>query len=131
MAYMLLILEDGGQRSARSAEVAKERYEQMMVFRHSLEARGLYLASDALGSDARGVRVSRHNGKQRITDGPFTEAREMVGGYFLLDCATRDEAVALASECPACDWATVEVRDVAPCHVDHAPASDAAFAKAS
>jgi hypothetical protein len=49
-------------------------------------------------------------------DGPFAEAKEMVGGFFLLDCATREEAVAIAGRCPAAEWATVEVRETGPCY---------------
>jgi hypothetical protein len=51
-----------------------------------------------------------------VLDGPFAEAKEMVGGFFLLDCATREEAVAIARECPAAEWATVEVRATGPCY---------------
>ena len=56
-------------------------------------------------------------GQRRLLDGPFAEAKEMVGGYFLLDCATRDEAVAIAAQCPAAAWATVEVRETGPCYM--------------
>jgi hypothetical protein len=56
------------------------------------------------------------NGRAQVLDGPFAEAKEMVGGFFLLDCATRDEAVAIARECPAAEWATVEVRATGPCY---------------
>ena len=52
-----------------------------------------------------------------LVDGPFAEAREMVGGFFLIDVATREEALAIARRCPAVAWATVEVRECAPCHV--------------
>jgi hypothetical protein len=51
-----------------------------------------------------------------VLDGPFAEAKEMVGGFFLLDVATRDEAVAIAGQCPAAEWATVEVRSIGPCY---------------
>jgi hypothetical protein len=53
-----------------------------------------------------------------VLDGPFAEAKEMVGGFFLLDCKTREEAVAIAQRCPAAEWATVEVRATAPCYED-------------
>ena len=69
------------------------------------------------GPDSHGVRVRQREGRTELRDGPFTEAKEMVGGFFLVDCASREEAVALASECPAARWAAVEVREVAPCHV--------------
>ena len=51
-------------------------------------------------------------------DGPFAEAKEMVGGFFLIDCKTRAEAVAIAQACPAAEWCTVEVRGVGPCYED-------------
>jgi hypothetical protein len=50
-----------------------------------------------------------------IVDGPFAEAREMVGGFFLLSCETRAQALAIAQQCPAAEWATVEVRELGPC----------------
>ena len=50
-----------------------------------------------------------------MRDGPFSESKEMVGGYFLLNCATKAEAIAIAGECPAAQWATVEVRGFGPC----------------
>lgn len=125
MAYMLLIMEESQMRSSRPAELAQQRYEQMMAYADSLKARGVYLASDSLGSDARGVRIHSRGGRRSVVDGPFAEAREIVGGYFLLNCATRDEAIAFAHECPACNWATVEVRDISPCYTD-AAADDAA-----
>jgi len=52
-----------------------------------------------------------------VLDGPFAEAKEMIGGFFLLNCDTREEAVAIAAACPAAAWATVEVREVAPCYL--------------
>ncbi|MNT98770.1 YCII-related domain protein [compost metagenome] len=48
-------------------------------------------------------------------DGPYAEAKEMIGGFFLLTCDSREEALALAAECPAAQWATVEVRELGPC----------------
>jgi len=60
------------------------------------------------------VRVNA--GKATLTDGPFMEAKEMVGGFFLLTCKTREEALEIAKQCPAAEWCTVEVREVAPCY---------------
>jgi hypothetical protein len=61
------------------------------------------------------VRLHKRDGESRLVDGPFAEAKEMIGGFFLLDVDTRDEAVAIAAECPAAEWCTVEVRKVGPC----------------
>ena len=62
------------------------------------------------------MRLSVHEGRRKVVDGPFTEAKEFVGGFFLLDCPTREQALGLASECPAAEWATIEVREVGPCY---------------
>jgi hypothetical protein len=50
-----------------------------------------------------------------VRDGPFAEAKEMVGGFFLLTCETRDQALEIARACPAAEWATIEVRELGPC----------------
>lgn len=62
------------------------------------------------------VQGSLASGDARIVDGLFAEAKEMIGGFFLLDCETRDEAVAIAAECPAARWCTIEVRKTEPCY---------------
>ncbi len=116
MAYMLLIVEPRGQRAERTEEEGREAYAQMVRFGEDLQARGLLKASESLRSDAEGVRVQVRDGRRTLRDGPFTESKEMVGGFFLLACATREEAVAIAAECPAAAWASVEVRELAPCY---------------
>jgi hypothetical protein len=50
-----------------------------------------------------------------ITDGPFTEVKEVIGGFFLLTCESREQALEIARECPAAQWATIEVRELGPC----------------
>jgi hypothetical protein len=115
MAYLLLIVEPRGQRAERTPEEGQLAYAQMVRFSEGLKARGLLKAVESLQSDATGVRVSVRGGKQTLRDGPFAEAKEMVGGFFLLDGVTREQALAIAGECPAAAWATVEVREVGPC----------------
>ena len=115
MAYMLLVIEQPGDRAARSESEGRALYDRMLSFSADLKQRGLLTMSQALTSDATGVRVSLQGGKASVRDGPFTEAKEMVGGFFLLTCATRDEAVQIARECPAAHWATIEVRELGPC----------------
>jgi hypothetical protein len=116
MSYMLLIVEPANQRGERSEAAGREAYDHMLGFAADLKARGLLLATEALVSDSKAVRVQVREGSTRLVDGPFAEAKEMVGGFFLLDCATREEAVAIAGECPAAQWCTVEVREVGPCY---------------
>ena len=115
MSYMLLIVEPVGQRRERTEDEGRALYDSMLKFSADLKARGLLTVSQSLRSDAEAVRVQVRQGKRTLTDGPFAEAKEMVGGYFLLTCKTREESVAIASECPAAQWATVEVREFGPC----------------
>lgn len=113
MSYMLLIVEPVGQRQQRTEEEGRGLYDRMLRFADDLKQRGVLLAAQSLKTEASRLQV--RDGRRALVDGPFAEAKEMVGGYFLLDCATRDEAVALAAECPAAQWATVEVRELGPC----------------
>lgn len=89
--------------------------DQMVRWGEALKERGLLEASNSLRSHKEAVRVQVHNGRRSLVDGPFAEAKEMIGGYFLLNCETRAEAITLAGECPAAQWATIEVREIGPC----------------
>ncbi len=86
----------------------------MAQFGEKLKARGISKVYDSLGPTSKGFRVQMRNGKRSMVDGPFAEAKEIVGGFFLLDCS-KEEALAAASECPAAEYATIEVREVGPC----------------
>ncbi len=117
MPYMLLIHEPLGQRQARTRAEGEALYERMREFAGKLEQRGVLRAVESLASqDSAAARVEVRNGRTQVMDGPFAEAKEMVGGFFLLDVDSRAEALAIAGECPAAEWATVEVRAVAPCY---------------
>ena len=115
MSYMLLIIEQPGDRAARSETEGRALYEQMLHFSAELKARGQLTLSQALKSDASGSRVTKQSGACTVRDGPFAEARELVGGFFLLTCQSRAEAIEIARACPAAEWATVEVRELGPC----------------
>jgi hypothetical protein len=116
MAYMLLIHEEVGQRRQRSEAEGHAVYERMVRFAGSLKQRGILRGVESLTSQDDSSRVTVRGGKAHVVDGPFAEAKEMVGGFFLIDVATRDEALAIARECPATEWATVEVRATGPCY---------------
>lgn len=115
MPYALLIVEPVGQRASRSEEEGRDLFAQMTRWGKSLQRRGLLLGVQSLRSDADGVRVQLRDGRRRTVDGPFSEAREMVGGFFLIDCDDKAQAIEIATECPAAAWATVEVREFGPC----------------
>ena len=114
MSYMLLVMEPVGQRDTRSLAEGQEVYGRMMRFGEGLRAKGILQASNSLGGPAKGARVQVRNGKRSMVDGPFAEAKEIVGGFFLLDCS-REQALEAAAACPAAEFATIEVREVAPC----------------
>lgn len=118
MPYMLLMIESPGQRRTRTEAEGRAVYERMVKFGDGLRARGQLLAVESLSSQNNAVRVQVRAGRTAVTDGPFAEAKEMVGGFFLIDCKTRAEAVAIAQACPAAEWCTVEVRGVGPCYED-------------
>lgn len=115
MAYMLLMVEPVGQRQTRTPEEGREAYASMVRWGENLKERGLLLATESLSSQATATRIERRSGRTHVTDGPFAETKEMIGGFFLIDCASHEEAVAIARECPAADWLTVEVRGIAAC----------------
>jgi hypothetical protein len=123
MAYMLFMVEPVGQRQARTEAGGREAYARMVSWRDQLQKRGLLLASESLRSQDSASRVQVHSGQAHVVDGPFAETKEMIGGFFLIDCATHEEAVAIAQECPAAEWLTVEVRGVAACFEESAAAS--------
>ena len=115
MAYMLMLVEPVGQREERGVEAGKLVYDRMLGFAEALKQRGILRGVESLAGLEKGARLQVRDGKARVLDGPFAEAKEMVGGFFLVDVATLDEALALAAECPAAEWCTVEVRQVGPC----------------
>ena len=115
MAYMLMMVEPVGQRQSRTEAEGREAYARMVSWGESLHQRGLLISAESLRSQASASRVRVEGGKKHVTDGPFAETKEMIGGFFLVNCKTQQEAIALASECPAAEWLTVEVRGLAAC----------------
>ena len=114
MSYMLLIMEPPGQRAQRTAEEGRHVYQRMLDFADDLKSRNLLRATESLRTE--GVRIANHDGRRTRIDGPFAESKELLGGFFLLNCDDRDQAIAIAGQCPAAEWATVEVRELGPCY---------------
>jgi hypothetical protein len=115
MPYMLLIVEDPAQRGSRTRAEGEAVYQRMLDFGSELKDRGQLLASQSLTSLDQASRVQVRGGKTHVVDGPFAEAKEMIGGFFMVDVATRAEALEIAARCPAGEWSTVEVRSLGPC----------------
>jgi len=116
MSYLLLIHEPEGQRQTRSDAEGRALFDRMVTWGEGLKANGKLSAAESLQSPGPDTaRVKVRGGRPQVLDGPFAEAKEFIGGFFLLTVATREEAVAIATTCPAAEWASVEVRGVGPC----------------
>lgn len=109
MRYMLLIYLD--ERALNEAE-RQECYQESTQLAHHLEQGGRYLAAAPLHPTATATSVRVRGGKRLVTDGPFAETREQLGGYFLVDAGNLDEAIAIAARIPMARQGTVEVRPV-------------------
>jgi len=88
MQYMLLIMEPAGQRRERGEVAGRQLHERMLRFGDALRSRGVLVSSQSLRSDDAGIRVRVRDGKSTLIDGPFAEAKEIVGGFFLLDATS-------------------------------------------
>jgi hypothetical protein len=109
MKYMLLIY---GNEQALTQSEREECYRESAQLAHKLDETGQYLASNPLQSIATATSVRVRNGKRVVTDGPFAETREQLGGYFLVEAADKDEAIDIAGRIPGARVGTVEVRPV-------------------
>jgi hypothetical protein len=106
MRFMLLMIPRSYAMPSADAVARMARYND------ALTKAGVLLALDGLHPPSAGTRVAFAAGKATATDGPFAESREVVGGYWLIDVKSKDEAVAWASRCPAADGDVIEVRRV-------------------
>ncbi|HEY7303884.1 MAG TPA: YciI family protein [Bryobacteraceae bacterium] len=109
MRYMLLIYLDEQVLNERERE---ECYEESAQLARDLDARGNYLAAAPLHSVSTATSVRMREGRRVVTDGPFAETREQLGGYFLVEAKDLDEALNIAARIPAARKGTVEVRPV-------------------
>lgn len=109
MKYMLLIYQDEQALSETEREAC---YAESIQFAHQLKANGQYLAASPLQPTAMATSVRVREGKRLVTDGPFAETREQLGGYYLVDAKDLDEAIAIAERIPMARKGTVEVRPV-------------------
>jgi hypothetical protein len=109
MKYMLLIYAD---EQAWTEPEREHCYEESAQLAHQLNAKGQYLAANPLQPVASATSVQMRNGKRLITDGPFAETREQLGGYFLIEAKDLDEAISVAERIPGARKGTIEIRPV-------------------
>jgi hypothetical protein len=112
MRFMLLMIPAGYETAAPGAMPPVEAVEKMMRFNEALKEAGVLVTLDGLHPPSMGARVSFKDGKPVVTDGPFTESKEVIGGYWMIDVKSREEAIAWATRCPASGNETIEVRQV-------------------
>ena len=112
MRFMLLMIPKGYAQAAPGTMPDARAVAAMMKYNESLQKAGVLLALDGLHPPAMGARVSFPGGKPKVTDGPFAEAKEVLGGYWMIQVKSRDEAIAWASRCPASPEEVIEVRQV-------------------
>ena len=112
MRFMMLMIPLGYETAAPDVQLDPERVKSMMKFNEALQEAGVLIALDGLHPPSMGARVSFKAGKPLVTDGPFAESKEMLGGYWMINVASREEAIAWAKKCPASDNEIIEIRQV-------------------
>jgi hypothetical protein len=109
---MMLMIPRGYEGAKPGTMPDPKAVEAMMKYNESLQKAGVLLALDGLHPPSMGARVSFQGGKPVVTDGPFAEAKEVVGGYWLIQVKSREEAIQWACRCPGSDNEVIEVRQV-------------------
>ena len=112
MRFMMLMIPLGYETAPPDVKLDPERVASMMKYNQALKDAGVLITLDGLHPPSMGARVSFAGGKPVVTDGPFTEAKEVLGGYWMIDVKSRDEAIAWAAKCPASSNEIIEIRQV-------------------
>jgi hypothetical protein len=112
MRFMMLMIPKGYESAKPGTMPDAEDVKKMMEYNRELQESGVLLALDGLHPPSMGARVSFEGGRPSVTDGPFAEAKEVVGGYWLIDVKSKEEAVEWAKRCPASENEVIEVRRV-------------------
>lgn len=112
MRFMMLMIPGGYEKAGADARPDAKAVEAMMKYNEELQKAGVLPVLDGLHPPASGVRVTYKGGKPRVTDGPFAEAKEVLGGYWMIQVKSREEAIEWARRIPGSENETVEVRQV-------------------
>lgn len=112
MRFMMLMIPKGYEKAAPGAMPEAKTVEVMMKYNRSLQEAGVLLTLDGLPPPSMGARVTFTGGKHRVTHGPFTGVSEVLGGYWMIQVKSKEEAIEWASRCPASDNEIIEVRQV-------------------
>jgi hypothetical protein len=112
MRFMMLMIPKGYEKAAPGTMPDPGAVAAMGKYNESLQKAGVLLALDGLHPPSMGARVSFAGGKPTVTDGPFAEAKEVVGGYWMIQVKSKEEAIEWASRCPGSEKEVIEVRQV-------------------
>jgi len=112
MRFMMLMIPLGYETAPPDVKLDPERVSAMMKYNEALKDAGVLITLDGLHPPSMGARVSFPGGQPLVTDGPFTEAKEVLGGYWMIEVASREEAIAWARKCPASSNEIIEIRQV-------------------
>ena len=112
MRFMMLMIPKGYETAKPGAMPDAKAVAAMMKYNEDLQKAGVLLALDGLHPPSMGARVAFAGGKPTVTDGPFTEAKEVIGGYWMIQVKSKAEAVEWAKRCPASANEVIEVRQV-------------------
>ena len=112
MRFMMLMIPKGYEVAAPGAMPPAEAVAAMMKYNEALKEAGVLITLDGLHPPSMGARVSFAGGKPVVTDGPFTEAKEVLGGYWMIDVKSKEEAIEWAKKCPASNNEIIEIRQV-------------------
>src|SRR4051812_34518995 len=112
MRFMMLMIPKGYEKAAPGAVPDAKAVAAMMRYNEDLQKAGVLLALDGLHPPSMGARISFPGGKPKVTDGPFAEAKEVLGGYWMIQVKSKDEAIEWAKRCPGSENEVIEVRQV-------------------
>jgi hypothetical protein len=112
MRFMMLMIPLGYETAPADVQLDPERVAAMMRYNEALKDAGVLITLDGLHPPSTGARVSFATGAPVVTDGPFTEAKEVLGGYWMIEVGSREEAIAWAKKCPASPNEVIEIRQV-------------------
>lgn len=112
MRFMMIVIPKGYETAAPDAVPSAEAVAKMMEYNKSLQKAGVLLALDGLLPPSTGARISYKDGKATVTDGPFAEAKEVIGGYWIIQVRSREEALEWAKRAPMSNNEIIEVRQI-------------------
>jgi hypothetical protein len=112
MRFMMLMIPKGYENAAPGTMPDPEAVAAMMKYNEALQKAGVLLALEGLHPPSMGARVSFSGGKPRVSEGPFPEANDVLGGYWMIEVESREEAIEWARRCPASDDEVIEIRQV-------------------